>query len=110
MTLREVIDKQFGVKTGVKVNPLVTQVETTVTQLLKPNPNRLAWTLINLGANQVYVAFSNDVSSSKGVYVSATGGVFGLLFSEDFDLCAYPVWAIADTAAAACYLVEIFAL
>lgn len=110
MTLHDILEKQWGVKTDIRFNPLVAQVETTKTQLLKPNPNRLAWTLINLGANQIHVAFEQDVSNSKGVYVSATGGVFGLLFSEDFTLVTFPVWAIATSAAAAIYLVEVVAL
>lgn len=109
MNLQDVIERQFGVKTSIRVNPLVAQVETTKTQLLKPNPNRLAWTLINLGSTVMYVGFTQDVATTKGVLVSATGGVFGLLFSEDFTLCAFPVWAIADTSADACYLVEVLA-
>lgn len=110
MNLRELINLKFEVKTDARINPLVAQVATTLTQLLTPNPNRLAWTLINLGANPLYVAFTPDVSTTKGVYVSATGGVFGLIFDEDFDLVAYPVYAIAVIAAAAIYLVEIISI
>lgn len=110
MTLQELLEKQWGVKTDMRVNPIVAQVETTKTQLLKPNPNRLAWTLINLGDNQLHASFEPDVSNEKGVYVSATGGVFGLLWSEDFILVTYPVWAIATTAAAKVYLVEVVSI
>ena len=107
MPLKDLLERQYGVKTDTIINPLVVQVETTVTQLLKPNPNRLAWTLINLGANPVYAAFTPDVATTKGIYCSATGGVVGLLWSEDFELVCYPVWAIVESAAAAIYLVEV---
>lgn len=109
MTLRGVIEKHFGVKTSIRVNPITPTVATTATQLLRPNPNRLAWTLINLSAAAIYVGFTQDVGTSKGVYVSATGGVFGLLFSEDFVLCAYPIWAIVEADTATVYLVEVLA-
>lgn len=107
MTLKTVLERHYGVKTDIRINPLVSAVPTSVVQLLKPDPNRLAWTLINLGANHLFVGFAPDVASDKGVYVSATGGVFGLLFLEDFDLCAFPVYAIADTAECDIYLVEV---
>lgn len=110
MTLQDLLERQWGIKTDIRINPLVTQVETTKTQLLIPNPNRLAWTLINLGANQLHAAFTPDVSNENGVYVSATGGVFGLIWNEDFTLVGFPVWAIATTAAAKVYLVEVIAL
>lgn len=107
MALKDVLERLYGVKTDIRVNPLVDQVQLTATSLLKPDPNRLAWTIINLGANPLYVAFSPDVSTTKGVYVSATGGVFGLIFSEDFSLVTYPIWAIANVAAGDIYLVEV---
>lgn len=109
MTLKDLLEKQWGVKTEIHFNPLVSEVATSKTQLLKPNPNRLAWTLINLGATAIYVAFTQDVANTKGVYVSATGGVFGLIWNEDFDLVTFPIYGIAVTAADAVYLVEVVA-
>ena len=110
MTLQDLLEKQYGVKTDIRINPLVTQVQTTLTQLLKPDPNRLAWTLINLGSNALYVGFDEQTSTTRGVYVAATGGVFSLLFNEDFSLVAFPVYAITTVAAADIYLVEVIAL
>jgi len=110
MALKDVLERMYGVKTDMVVNPLAAQIETTPTPLLLNNPNRLAWTLINLGANHVMLAFTADVSLTKGIYVAQTGGIMGLLFSEDFELVTYPVWGIADTAAAGIYLVEVVEL
>ena len=110
MKLQELIETQYGVKTDIKINPLASQIETTVTNLLKPDPNRLAWTLINLGATACYVAFTPDVSTTKGVYVAALGGVFSLLWNEDFSLVVFPVYGIAVDAANAIYLVEVLAI
>ena len=105
--LKDVIDRLYGVKTDMQVNPLVSQIGATPTQVLKNNPNRLAWTLINLGSEAVYLAFTPDVASTKGIYVAAGGGVMGLLFSEDFELVTYPMWGIGAVGGDNIYLVEV---
>ena len=109
MTLQDLLETQYGIKTDIRINPLTSQIQTTATELLKPDPNRLAWTLINLGAQACYVAFTPDVATSKGVYVAATGGVFSLLWNEDFSLVCFPVYALTTVAAVDIYLVEVVA-
>jgi hypothetical protein len=108
MSLAKLIERDFGVKTDNRVNPLASQVATTVTQLLRPNPNRLAWSLVNLGANPIYIAIDPLPSSTHGIYVARNGGNVVFLWNEDFELVTYPLWGIADTAAADVYLIEIF--
>jgi hypothetical protein len=108
MTLKDLLEKQFGVKTRVVINPMdVTAVGTSVTQILGNNPNRLAWMLVNLSPNDLYIAFERDVSVDKGIYLSPTGGTVKFLWNEDFELTGYEVWAVSTGADSAIYLVEV---
>jgi hypothetical protein len=105
--LKEVIDRLYGVKTDMQVNPVAAQIGATATKLLLNNPNRLAWTLINLGTEAVYLAFTPDVAATKGIYVASGGGTMGLLFSEDFELVTWPIWGIGAVGSDDIYLVEV---
>lgn len=105
--LKDVLERLYGVKTDMRVNPVVAQIGATPTQILLNNPNRLAWTLINLGGEAVYLAFTPDVATTKGIYVASGGGTMGLLFSEDFELVTYPVWGIGAVGSDNIYLVEV---
>lgn len=107
MTARKLIDKLFGVRTKGVENPVVSSVGTSAVEVLHNNPSRLAWLIINMSSNTVYVAFERDVSSSKGVILQANGGFTSVTVSEDFDLVTYAVWAVASGAASAIYVLGI---
>jgi len=107
MPAKDVISRLYGVKTDTAINPLVAQVGTAVVQLLRPNPNRLAWTLINLGATALYVAYTPDPSATRGIYVAQNGGDVIHLISEDFDLVTFPLYGIS-TGVCDIYLIEVF--
>jgi hypothetical protein len=110
MKLVEVLENMYGVRTDMRVNPITDTIATSATQLLRNNPNRLAWTLINLGSEAVYLSFTPDVGTTKGIYVASGGGTMGLLFSEDFELVTYPVYGIGAAGGDKIYLVEVIAL
>ena len=110
MILQELLESQLGIKTDIRINPLTSQIGREATQLLIPNPNRLAWTLINLGKRAAYVSFTPDVGEGKGIYVAPTGGVLSLLWNEDFSLVCFPVYAVATEDVADIYLVEVLAI
>jgi hypothetical protein len=105
--LKEVIDRLYGVKTDMRINPVAAQVGATPTALLLNNPNRLAWTIINLGSEAIYIAFTPDVAATKGIYVASGGGTMGLIFSEDFELVTYPIWAVGAVGSDDVYLIEV---
>jgi len=97
-TVRELFEKEYGVWTGVIENPLTDTVGTSITQLLQPDPGRLNYTLVNLGATPVYFCFTPDPSTTKGIYVAANGGYVTLDWKDDGLLVTYPVWAISSGA------------
>jgi hypothetical protein len=107
MPLQDLLKDQFQVRTRPIVNKLTDQAETSATLLLSNNPNRLAWTIVNLGANPVYIALDNDVSQTKGILVAANGGSVSMVWNEDFDMVAWSWYGIALSSACKVYIVEI---
>ena len=106
MSLSTLIEREFGVKTGSSENPITDSVGLTAARVLPNNPNRLGWILVNLSVNLIYLGFSPDVSTSKGIQVGANGGMTSMMYREDFELTAHEVYAIAAGANSAIYVVE----
>lgn len=106
MTLQDLLTKKFGVKTTHEINPVTDTVGTSTTKVLGNNPNRLAFTIINLSSNVVYLGFDRDVSSSKGIYLSPNGGSLSMLYDEDFNSVGYEVFGKAADDSKI-YLIEI---
>lgn len=109
MKIQEIISKQFGAPVQVLQNPLVTQVETTITRLVKNNPNRVGLTIINLGGYPIYLTPTPDPATTKGIYLNSNGGALALNVNEDLILPSYEWYAIAATASA-CYVIEVVLL
>jgi len=109
--LADYIQKKFGVVTKMNVNPAgVTQIGTSLTTVLKNNPDRLMWMLINLGSYDAYIAWDRDVGTAHGVLLSARGGNLVLIADEDVELTGYEVYGIAPSGATDIYVIEVEAV
>ena len=98
MRTADLIAKRFGIQTSINVNPLIAQVGTTALQVLSNNPNRLAWTIVNLSNNNMWCGFDSVTSSSKGVFLSPNGGSATMSMDEDFEAVCWEIWIIASAA------------
>mgnify|MGYP003135588750 CR=1 FL=1 len=106
LTGHDFLRQIYGLSTTSFQNPEISEVGTSVLQLLRRGPNRLSWTLINLSANTMYVAWSPDPSSSKGIVVSATGGALTLNIRDDYSLVMSPVWIVSSSSSSALFVIE----
>jgi len=107
MPLADLIQRRFGVKTSTVKSPASTTVGTTVEKKLSVNPNRLAWLIVNLSANIVYLGWDNQVSSSRGIALAPAGGNAVCTPEEDFELPSEEVYLVASGAGSAVFIVEI---
>lgn len=106
MSLSRYIEAKLGFKTRSVQNPVVTAVPTTVTMILKNNPDRVGYTIVNLGAKDLHVAFDNEVSTSRGILISAAGGSLTLSADEDGEICGYALYGISTDAQNNIYSIE----
>jgi len=98
---------KLGFPTKPKINPVTDTVATTPTEVLRNNPNRIFWLVVNLSVNDGYVGWDNAVSSSRGLPIAASGGFVSCNIEEDGELVIYAVYAINLNAAGTYYIVEI---
>jgi hypothetical protein len=106
MKLSDLLKERFKVETRTNINPLVSSVGATATRVLPENPNRVAWIVINLSVNTVYLGLKNDVSASKGIALSGGGGLASMVFDEDFEMVGYEVYGIAPAGDSNIYVLE----
>ncbi len=77
----------------------VLSVATAPLTRLPPNPNRVAWQIINEGANDVRVSFLPDITASSGWLLASNGGSIGMEWDEDGEGVTYDIYLIASVAA-----------
>ena len=104
--LDQLVTTELGSVVRPITNSLVTQVETSATQILRNHPDRVAFTFWNLGAVTIYLYFSNSVSSALGFRISPGGGSITFLWKEDYQMVGWDWHAIADGSASACLTIE----
>jgi len=99
--------RRLGFKTRLIVNPVTPTVGTTATEILRNNPDRVFWLIVNLSPNDGYAGWDREVSSSKGILIPANGGYASASIEEDGELVIYPVYAINLVAAGTWMIVEV---
>ncbi len=105
-SLHDLIEHKYGVKTAHRVNPVVTQIEVTITKFLQGNPRRVSFVITNVGAAPIYMTPDNLPSTTRGIYLAPNGGSASLTWEDDFELLTYPWHAIASGAASECIVIE----
>lgn len=108
--LQELLTKEFGVRTRLVENPVITSIGTTAGLVLSNNPDRLAWVITNLSVNVMYVGYNNDVASTKGIYLDKNGGSIGAIWKQDFQATSWEVFIVAAGASSAVYSYEVVAI
>lgn len=108
MPLEDLLMERFKVRTRGVENPVTTTVGEAPKLVLHNNPNRLAWILVNLHADQtVYLSLTADVGAARGVWVDPKGGHVGMVWDEDFQMTAWAIWAKASGAGTTIYVLEV---
>jgi hypothetical protein len=86
-----------------RISPTVT-CQTSATQILPGNPNRIAWMIVSQDTtNTVRIDWSSDVTTARGLFLGAQGTAKSH-FRDDGDQVKDPVWGIASTANVTLYV------
>ena len=107
MSLASLLLDRFSVRTRAVENSKLSSLGTTALEVLGSNPDRLAFIIINLSANVIYLALKDDVSSSKGIRLAANGGSFSAVWDEDFQMTGWAWWGVAASGSSAIYTIEV---
>lgn len=105
-TVSDLLTAKFGVRFVSRLNRALSAVGTTVIQVLRQDPSRTGFTIVNLSLNRIYVTPLGVPSSSNGVRVDPNGGSVFLNWEEDGEVVAWEWRGIADGAASNVYILE----
>jgi len=103
----DLIAKRFGIETYAVQNPLVAEVGVDPLRVLGNNPGRLGWTIVNLSANNIFLALDRGVGADHGVLLTPNGGSAAMTMDEDFEACCWELFALAAGAASDIWVLEI---
>jgi len=106
MAVSELGKERFKGRTRPVVNPVTDTVATTVTEILRNNPDRYGWMIVNLSPNRGYIGFDREVSATKGIPIEAQGGMISMIYEEDGEATTYAVFALNEVAAGTYYILE----
>jgi len=98
---------KLGFPTVLHINPVTNTVLTTPTEILRNNPNRVFWLLVNLSGNNGFAGWDTEVSNTRGILLAANGGFLSATVEEDGELVIHPVYAVNLNAQGTYYTVEI---
>ena len=95
--LAEVIKFEYGFDFQAEFTPKpITLVAATITEILKENPDRVRWTVVNLGTEVVYLSHDPAPSATNGYYLDSNGGTISMSWDEDGELTGYAIHALSS--------------
>jgi len=97
--LSDIIEKDFGLKTIYQRNHMVNALAIGETQFLRANDDRLAFIVVNLGANNAYILPEPGVLATNGIVLTANGGHYIGKYNEDFIMTGNNWFGIAPLGA-----------
>lgn len=111
LTVQELLENYYGTNLYGSRDPLdATSIGTTSAQILRQNPNRFAFTVINLSSNTVYINTTSTVSATNGIRVSAGGGSAFFEWRLDGELPSREWYAIATGASSSIWVLTLVSI
>ena len=110
LTLSDMIQELFAVKTAARISQVTVSNVVPVTQIADNNPNRLSLIISNPSDNRIHVSFERDFVVDEGIVLTAIGGFMSFLWSEDFDVVGWSMFGIAENAPSIMNVLEIISI
>ena len=104
------LDDLLGTSSHPRISAPGATVGTTAIEVFRNDGDRLAFTLINLSANVLYLAPTPSVSTTRGIRLRANGGFVNSLWNEELILVTYDWHLVADASGSAYFAIEMVAL
>lgn len=105
-SLFQQIEQEFGVRTRSAENREDVTIDTTSTIVLRADGGRLAFTIINLGSNAVFIRPNNAATATLGIRIAPGGGSVSMNFKDDFSLVGKEFHAITSSSTSTIYTNE----
>lgn len=110
MTLSDMIQELFAVKTRPEHRTVNVDFNQPTTLVAPNNPNRLSLIISNPSTRNIYVSFEQVFTAPHGIMLVPNGGFISFLWSEDFNAVGWAMYGIAQVAAADLEVMEIISV
>jgi hypothetical protein len=105
MSSLDYLSAKYGFKIAA-LPPRIVSVGTTATEVLKSNPKRVMFQVINISSYDMYFSFLPNVSSTNGIPVVAYGGGVISRLEEDMEYTTFPAYMISPSGTGSVYILE----
>ncbi len=85
-------------------------IATTVTEIVPADPNRVYLSVVNLSTNRGFADFERQVSTSRGLPLTASGGGFTSSIRTHGEAVQRAMYGINETASGTWYIQEVIRL
>lgn len=103
-TVADLLLDRRGVRTSPFTNRSLASVGVAAVQLLRQDPNRSSFLVVNLSVNDMYCGPFADVGATKGIRLTPNGGNLAVFWEED-GMVVIREWFVLATGAASALLV-----
>ena len=105
-SVQEVLLERYGLRITTRKSGDAFEMGVAIAQIVPMNPRRLSLIMVNLSANNIWIAPETFVSPAHGILLVPNGGTFILNYREDLTLASHAWVGIADGANSDMYWLE----
>jgi len=105
-TVRDLIARLRGTAQTPRINRDATQATAVSAVILKNDPSRIFWLVVNLGTFDVFLAPDGSASATRGVRLAASGGAATAQWDEDGEVVAHEWQAAGNGGTSALFILE----
>jgi hypothetical protein len=104
--LAKMISERFRRSVIPYENLTVSSIGTSAVQIMRQDPDRLGFVIINLSVSDIYIGSFRDVSATKGIKIPPSGGSAVALWDEDFETVGKEWFGVAGALSSALLITE----
>lgn len=98
-SLSELLEQRYGLRTTHRVNPTNNIAFVAAVQpVLGSNPKRLGFIVLNMGANNFWMAPNDAPADDYGIMLVPNGGSCTMRWNVDFEMVTLPYYGISVAA------------
>ena len=105
-SVQEVLEVRYGLRISTQESADDFELGVAIAQIVPMNPRRLSLIMVNLSANNVWIAPGTFVAPAHGIMLVPNGGTFILNYREDLTLASHAWYGISAAANSDFYWLE----
>lgn len=105
-SVEEIIKAEIG--GSFTLRPRAVTVTTTPVEILRNNPERVMWLIVNTGDAEVTFGWGLPLVAGSAIPFGGNGGGASVNVREDFILPIFPAFAVVSAGTGTLYITEVF--